>query len=369
LSAEVPANKSIIDEHFDIHFTREISEYVVQHLEDYFFRPRFIGFENFPERPRPDVPLIFASNHSGMAFPWDGIILTSSVFKMFNYSHRSFRPLASLKLSASRLMNPFLYDNLWKIVGSVDASFLNFETMLNQSDHNVLVYPEGINGIGKGFDKRYQLQRFSSSFITLAIKYKTDIVPISTVNGEYINPLAYRVKWLNRLVNKIGIPYMPVGPVSMMLPLQPWIYYSALPARLTYVLGEKISPYTMTDKPVEEMTLSEIVAIKEEVKHQMQTHLNQAVKDYGDSPYFMKQFAGVTFKNLDKLPYSFPFGWPLLFSEFDRVRKKHGEVKEPLRLGFMSWLRILLARPFNIFFYLPIIGWLPILWFGMKRSK
>ncbi|MBK8396424.1 MAG: 1-acyl-sn-glycerol-3-phosphate acyltransferase [Leptospiraceae bacterium] len=76
----------------------------------------------------------------------------------------------------------------WKRVGGVDATLDNFDSMMKLKESNVLIFPEGIAGIGKGFDKRYQLQQFSSSFIRMAIKYKTDIIPVSVVNGEYINP-------------------------------------------------------------------------------------------------------------------------------------------------------------------------------------
>ena len=232
LSEEAANNKHIIHEHFDLRFTKQFIRKVVKYLSDYYFRSTFIGFENLPRRNNPEVPLIFTSNHSGMAFPWDGIMLTSGLFEMLDYGPDSMRPLTSPMLSESILMNPYLYENLWKIVGSVDATFLNFETMMLQNEHNLLIYPEGVPGIAKGFNRRYKLQRFSSSFITMSIKYKTDIVPILTVNGEYINAYAYRSGWLNKLVNKIGIPFFPVGLISLFIPLQPWIFYMGFPAKL-----------------------------------------------------------------------------------------------------------------------------------------
>ncbi len=369
LLPQVEGNKHIINEYFDLDFTRNIIDKVVLHLEESYFRPRFIGFENFPARNNPEVPLIFASNHSGMAFPWDGIVLASGVYKMFDYGPESFRPLTSPMLSESVLMNPFLYKNLWKIVGSVDASFLNFETMMHQKEHNVLIYPEGVDGIGKGFNRRYQLQRFSSSFITLSIKYRTDIVPVLTVNGEFINPLAYKSNRINKLVNKIGVPYLPLGPVSALMPFQPWIFYSALPAKLTYVLGKPISPYKMTGKTIDELGYDEMVSIKEQVKKKMQDDLNEAVKRYGSSPYKMKEFIAINLRNIRKFPYNFPFGWTLIFSEFKCVWKKNPGQEVDLRLGFLSTLRILFTRPFNFWFYIPIIGWIPILFKGLSIRK
>ena len=368
MADQVAANKYIIHEHFDLDYTKNLIKKVIKFLEDYYFRPSFIGFENLPKRNNPEAPLIFASNHSGMAFPWDGIILAAGIYEMFDYGSDSIRPLASPMLSESVLMNPYLYNNLWKIVGSVDASFLNFETMMHQNDHNLLIYPEGVPGIAKGFNKRYQLQRFSSSFITMSIKYKTDIVPILTVNGEYINPVAYRSGILNKSVNMIGVPFLPVGLMTLFIPFQPWIFYMGFPAKLTYVLGKSIKPYEMTDKPIDELSYEELVDIKQRVQKEMQTQLTEAAEKYGKRPYRLREFFSITFKNLSKLPYSMPFGWPLLFEHFNLHWRKNKKEDKPLDLGFLSSLRLILQSPRLIFFYLPILGWIPLLIKGLRKK-
>lgn len=369
LSKQAANNKHIIHEYYDLEFTRHFIRKVIVYLSDYYFRPIFIGFENLPQRNNPGVPLIFASNHSGMAFPWDGIMLTSGLYEMFDYGTDSMRPLTSPMLSESGLMNPYLYDDLWKIVGSVDASFLNFETMMLQNEHNLLIYPEGVPGISKGFNKRYQLQLFSSSFITMSIKYKTDVVPIMTINGEYINSYAYRAGWINKLVNKIGVPFFPVGIMSLFLLFQPWIFYMGFPAKLTYVLGKAIKPYEMTTKPIEELSYEELMEIKEKVRSNMQQQLNDAEEKFGSKPYRFREFFTINFKNLSKLPYSMPFGWPLIFAQFNLLWKKNKIDDQPLKLGTLSSLRIFLQSPKQLFFYLPIIGWIPLLIKGLKKTK
>ncbi len=368
LSDQVQNNLHIIDEYYDPGFTKFISHYLIDYFKHYYFRPRYIGFENFPKRNNPERPLILASNHSGMAFPWDAIMLTEGINEMTSYNKDSVRPLTSPMLSESRLMNPFLYENIWKIVGSVDASFLNFETMLHQNEKNLLIYPEGVPGIGKGFDKRYQLQRFSSSFITMSIKYKTDIIPIYSVNGEYINPLAYSWPWLNRLVNKIGIPYIPIGLATPFLFLQPWFFYSAFPAKLTYVLGRRIKAYEMTDKDIDELSLEELDVIRNRIREEMQAGLNEAVKEYGSSPYHWLEFIKVTFKNITKFPFPYPFGWPFSFSEFKRHWKKYKETR-PFKMRFWQLFPILLRDPFLIFYFIPVIGWIPIFIKGVVNVR
>ena len=50
-----------------------------------YFRTEFVGFDANEQRVHPDRPLIYASNHSGMAFPWDAIIFASQTLKAQNY--------------------------------------------------------------------------------------------------------------------------------------------------------------------------------------------------------------------------------------------------------------------------------------------
>jgi 1-acyl-sn-glycerol-3-phosphate acyltransferase len=369
LRESVDANMHVVHEHFDLEFTRQLIQHVISRLRDLYFRARYIGFEHYPERNNPDRPLIFASNHSGMAFPWDGIILAAGIYEMFDYGKDAVRPLASPSLSESILMNPYLYKNLWKIVGSVDASFLNFETMLHQNDHNLLIYPEGVPGIGKGFDRRYELQRFSSSFITMSVKYKTDIVPILTVNGEYINPYAYKIDGLNKLVSKIGVPFLPLGPTTPFLLLQPWVFYMAYPARLTYVMGRRLSPWKMTDKTIDQLSYSELLAIKERVRSDMQEQLDEAVAAYGEKPFDMRGFYSVAFskQHWRNLLLTLPVGWPLLFTVFRRAWDKTGGCVTAIDLSLSSVLKAFFYKTFYVWFYIPVLGWIPILIAGVRK--
>ncbi len=371
LSGEIEKNMQVISKDFDKEYTGFIIEQLVRNINERYFRPEFVGFDSFPERNNPEKPLIFASNHSGMAFPWDAMILVSEMYRKFNFGPQSMRPLATPVLSESRIMNPFLYDNLWRKVGSVNASFLNFETMMHQKDHNLLIYPEGVNGIGKGFNRKYQLQRFSSSFITLSIKYQTDIIPVLTVNGEYINPFAYNIKWLNNLVKGVGIPFLPVSPLSIFMPLQPWIFYAALPAKLTYVLGERISPYKMTDKSVEDLEYEELLDIKERVKQLMQQQLNKAVEGHGQEPYKIREFLKLSMKKPIRTLFALPYCWALLYNAKNVQWEDKAAPSSTFFRKIWSTLNSIFRKPYVLFFYIPVIGWLPILWMGLfrKRSK
>lgn len=368
LTPKIQKNQKIYDEFLEEEFPEYLVKNALGPINDLYFRSRFIGFDPMPERNNPDHPLIFASNHSGMAFPWDAIILNSELFRMNNYEfYNCVRALTAPMLSYSTLMNPFLLKNFWKRAGGVDATSLNFETMMFYKKSQVLVYPEGVPGIGKGFDKRYQLQRFSTSFIRISLKYRTDIIPFATVNGEYINPYNLKSEFLNKIVQKIGIPFLPVGFMTLLIPFQPWLFYFGFPAKLTYVMGKRIKPYELVDKPVEQITEKDIAHVTQLVKRQMQEELDEAVSQYGQKPYEVKELLSTWQKNISNFPFFVPCFWPSIFTEFDRSYRKRKE--KTIKVGFLSGIKALYNNPMTIAFFLPIIGWIPILIHGLRGRK
>jgi len=323
-----------------------------------------------PERNYPKVPLVYVSNHSGMAFPWDGMMFSSMMLKRENFNFQNaVRTLAAPVLSQSNLMNPFIIENFWKINGAVDARFENFETMMQHSASNILIYPEGVAGIGKGFNRKYQLQRFATSFVRMALKYRTDIIPFATVNGEYINPYVYSWPWLNRLSQKIGIPYIPVGLHTILLLLFPWLFYFGLPARLTYVMGRRIKPYELIEKPYEELTHEDIKKVRDQIKEQVQGELTRAVKQYGGKKYSTGKIIGNSLSNILKLNYYSPPGWPILFHEHHRLYKKYQGQDFSMETGFWSGIKYLFKNPLTLAFYTPVLGWIPLLIKGYRGHR
>ena len=370
LAEAIAANQAVIHQHFDLDFMRSLNHELVPLLNTY-FRPEFVGFDDMPERAASDRPLIFACNHSGMAFPWDAIIFGSGLFAKHDYDMgKLFRPLAAPMLSASNLMNPFLLRDLWKRVGAVDATGLNFETLMNQSESNILVYPEGVPGIGKGFNRRYQLQTFSTSMIRMAIKYRTDIVAVSCINGEWINPFSYTSRWLNRQVNKIGIPYLPVALQTPLLLVQPWLFYYALPAKLTYVRGPRFSPSEMVaGKDIDDCSVEEIRRVRDAIQTAMQAELDAQVQRHGRSPYRMGEFLRHLAKHWRDLPYWTPIGWPSLFTEFDRRYYSEPEPPQGIIRGWFRFWRIIWQNPIVLAYFTPVLGWIPIFLKGLKNRR
>lgn len=366
LAQAIEENKKIYDEHFDLKFLQSLCTEVIQ-LLDLYFRPVFVGFEDMPERNDPERPLIYACNHSGMAFPWDAIVFGMGILYRHDFRmEKLFRPLVSPMLSASNLMNPFLLRDIWKRGGAIDATGLNFETMMQYKDSNLLIYPEGVPGIGKGFNNKYQLQTFSTSMIRMAIKYRTDIVGVSCVNGEYINPYSYSFPSVNKVIQKLGVPFLPVALITPLLLIQPWLFYYAWPAKLTYIIGNRYKPYEMVgDKPWEEVTQEEIQAVRDQIQADMQKSLEASVKEYGSKPFNWKEVFSNLFRHWRRLPYWIPPGWPALFSEYDRRYYQENELPTRITSGWFRFWYIVWKNPIVIAYFIPLLGWIPILFRGL----
>ena len=370
----IRANQHIYSDYFRAEFTQALDENVLQLLDRVWFRSELVGFEDYPQRNNPDRPLIFASNHSGMAFPWDAIISLSHLWRHLLQRYGTLRdlprPLSAPLLSATTLMNPYLVKNFWKKCGSVDATTLNFETMMYYQDHNLMLYPEGVPGIGKGFNRKYQLQRLATSMLRLSLMHGTDIVPFYTINAEYLNPYAYSFDWINRLTKKIGIPFLPITLLLLLVLVQPWAFYLALPAKLTFVMGTRIRPSDLTAKKHDELTRDEYLALSEQVRLRLQGEMDAAVATYGQHPFRWRELGQRIRQNWRYFPFFLPFAWPALFAEFERRFVRRGERDFHLHLDRPgTFWQMLWRNPLVLAYFVPLLGWVPLAIKGYRGNK
>lgn len=360
----VHQNQSVLTIDYDPTYLQSMVDHVFKALGEHYFRPTMVGFEEgYPERRRSDRPLIWASNHSGMAFPWDAMVFGGAMYDLCQRSDVPFiRILTAPMLSETKLMNPYMTPNFWKRMGGIDATFLNFETLMSQAESDVLIYPEGVPGIGKGFNRRYQLQRFSTSFVRMALKYDTDIIPVYSINGEYINPHSYRSRWVNAIVQRLGIPFLPIGFLTAMIPFFPWIFYFGLPAKFYFVRGKRLRPRDWLNKPWEDVTADDIAAIRDRIHAEMQTEINAAVQQYGQQPYQWRELRQQFKRNRSKFWGIFPLTWCLLFTEHERQYRRYKRTGQPVSIQLDRWsaLRWIRRNPFALFFFVPILGWIPL---------
>ncbi len=373
IEERLEGNKRIYDEHFDTEYCEAMISNALHILMDIYFRSEKIGFdEELMERNNPDAPVIVISNHSGMSFPWDGIIFLAQTLREKGYRMDDVpRPLVAPVLSQTRLMNPFMIPDFWKKCGGVDASFLNFETMMHYPSANVMLFPEGVPGIGKGFDNKYQMTRFATSFVRMALKYKTDIVPFVTINGEYLNPYTYSFEWINKWVRKVSLPFLPMGILSPFLLILPWLFYFSFPSKLSYIRCRRIKLSDLADKEYEDLSKEEIETLTSKVQVSMQEDMDKYVKEYGKNPYQRKELYRKVWKNMKYFPFMFPIAWPVLFEEFERQWKRFKKTGKPIKMefGFFAPLLFILRNPISICYYIPILGWIPLLIRGYGKGK
>lgn len=79
----------------------------------------------------------------------------------------------------------------------------------------VVAFPEGVRGIGKLYSERYQLMRFGTGFMRLALEARAPIIPFAFVGGEESFPVMLRLERLGRFV---GAPFIPIPTHIIPLP-------------------------------------------------------------------------------------------------------------------------------------------------------
>ena len=138
-------------------------------------------------------------NHSG-TLPMDGAMLLHALKR----DHRAHRHLRIL-FEDLVFYFPFL-GSMMNRIGGVRACQENAERLLD-AGQLIGVFPEGVQGIGKPFKKRYQLQRFGrGGFVKLALRTRSPILPVAVVGAEESYPMIARVRWFRR---SLDIPYLP----------------------------------------------------------------------------------------------------------------------------------------------------------------
>jgi 1-acyl-sn-glycerol-3-phosphate acyltransferase len=178
---------------------RTLIDLVYQH----YFRVEVKGVENVPD----DGRCILVANHSGV-LSFDGIMVRAAVRREHPRA-REVRWLAEDFIFHLPFVGAFM-----NRIGAVRACQENAERLLKR-ETAVLVFPEGIKGIGKLYRDRYKLQRFGrGGFVKLAMRTRSPIVPVSILGAEESAPMLYRLEYLTEA---LGLPYVPVTPTFPLL--------------------------------------------------------------------------------------------------------------------------------------------------------
>ncbi|MCB9654482.1 MAG: acyltransferase family protein [Deltaproteobacteria bacterium] len=170
-------------------------------LYERYFRCITKGLENVP-----DGRVLLVGNHSGQ-LPFDATMVATAMI-LERDPPRIVRSMVEKWVPRLPWVSVF-FARVGQIVGTPE----NCRRLL-ELDEAILVFPEGVRGISKTFDRRYKLERFGTGFMRLALETHTPIVPVAIVGAEEQAPSLYNVKPLAKL---LGIPAFPVTPTFPLL--------------------------------------------------------------------------------------------------------------------------------------------------------
>lgn len=173
-------------------------------LYQHYFRCEVHGIEKVPRRGR----VLLVSNHGGQ-LPLDGAMIGVAMLKEAQ-PPRVIRSMVEKWVPTLPFVSTFMA-RVGQIVGTPE----NCRRLL-ENEEAILVFPEGIKGMSKLWQQRYQLQEFGLGFMRLALETSCPIVPIAVVGAEEQAPALVNVKPLAKL---LGFPAFPLTPTGLPFPL------------------------------------------------------------------------------------------------------------------------------------------------------
>lgn len=169
----------------------------------HYFKVSVHGIDHVPDRGRT----MLVGNHSG-GFAVDGAMILTSLI-LDKHPPRLAFGMAEKFLGRWPVFAPWL-----SRVGQLTGLPEHAEQFL-ADDRALMVFPEGARGTAKLYWQRYDLVRFGTGFMRLAMQTGTPIVPVAFIGGGEVLPTIYNAKTLGRLV---GAPYVPVTPYLLAIP-------------------------------------------------------------------------------------------------------------------------------------------------------
>lgn len=226
-----------------------------------YFRVETVGMDKVPQGKA-----LLIGNHGGQ-IPIDAMMAGLSLF-LDGEPPRVARAMVERWVPTV----PFV-SSLFTRIGAMVGDPMNCRELL-MHNQSVLVFPEGVRGSGKIFKDRYQLQRFGTGFMRLALETKAPIVPVAIIGTEETYPSVYNFSALAKL---IGAPYFPITPF---FPLLGPLGLLPMPAKITVRYGEPI--YFEGDGTESEDIIREKVQV---VKDAIQKEINIGLELRGENVF------------------------------------------------------------------------------------
>ena len=205
---------------------RERAKPLFRFLYDNYWRVDATGMGNVPS----DGPAILIGNHSG-GLPFDATMVAYAASYCAGGPGRVVRPLYDHFVEGM----PTVRD-LYRRLGGVPARYAVADELLARGEVPI-IFPEGVDGVAKLYNERYQIGEFATSAARLSCRHRVPIIPFAVVGAEEIYPMIGRSPQLGKVV---GAPYVPVTPFfpflgpAGMLPL---------PTKWTISFGKRIYLY------------------------------------------------------------------------------------------------------------------------------
>ena len=163
-------------------------------LYERYFRVQSHGVHAIPS----SGPVIVIANHGG-ALPLDAALLCLDLLR------RTDPPRIPRAVTDRFVAGLPLFSTLMARLGAVTGTRSNVRTLLERGEL-VVIWPEGVTGPGKPYRERYKLQRWSTGFAELAIRYHAPVVPVAIVGAEDSWPVLAKL----RLSGRPGPPHLPI---------------------------------------------------------------------------------------------------------------------------------------------------------------
>jgi len=178
----------------------------------HYFRVQVHGVENIPPAGRGMI----IGNHSG-GIPVDAAMVLASLF---------------FEMEPPRLLHGMVekFAQYWPVLAPFFSRVGQLPGLpqhairLLRDERLLMVFPEGVRGIGKLYKDRYQTVRFGTGFMRIALQTGSPIIPFAFIGGEEAYPTLWHLAPLARL---LGVPYVPVPAhiVPVPLPIRCSIHY------------------------------------------------------------------------------------------------------------------------------------------------
>jgi 1-acyl-sn-glycerol-3-phosphate acyltransferase len=210
------------------------------------------GIEHIPS----EGAAILAANHSG-TIPIDGAMLKVAVLR--EHGRNPWLLAADLVFRFPGL------GEITRLAGNARADRKETIGLLKRGEL-VGVFPEGFKGIGKGWKKRYQLQRFGrGGFVEMAMEVGCPIIPVAIVGAEEAYPMIANI---TPLADAFDLPYFPITPF---FPLLGPLGVVPLPSKWIIAFGEPVPMSQYGPDAVDDTQL--VLEISEDIRQRVQSML------------------------------------------------------------------------------------------------